>query len=65
MASYQNDLLMFNEASAAYENYYTQVYHPAYITWSNLKDEYQNNFAPRQQELEDKYGMTTGIGVGL
>lgn len=65
MASYQNDLSMFNQAEAAYENYYNQVYNPAYIAWSNLKDEYQNNFAPKQKGLEDKYGMTTGIGVGL
>jgi hypothetical protein len=65
MAGYQNDLSMFNQAKDAYENYYNQVYHPAYIAWSNLKDEYQNNFAPKQEGLEDKYGMTTGIGVGL
>ena len=65
MANFQNDLSMFNQALAAYENYYNQVYQPAYIAWSNLKDEYQNNFAPRQKGLEDKYGMTTGIGVGL
>jgi arylamine N-acetyltransferase len=65
MASYQNDLSMFNQALAAYENCYNQVYQPAYITWSNLKDEYQKNFAPKQKALEDKYGMTTGFGVGL
>ena len=65
MVSYQNDLSMFNQANTAYQNYYTQVYFPAYISWRNLKDEYQNNFAPKQKGLEDKYGMTTGIGVGL
>ena len=62
---YQYYLSMFKLASADYENYYNQVYNPAYIAWKNLKDDYQNNFAPKQKDLEDKYGMTTGIGVGL
>lgn len=64
-STYQYDLSMFEQAKTAYENYYNQVYNPAYIAWKNLNDEYQNKFAPKQKELEDKYGMKTGISVGL
>jgi hypothetical protein len=64
MRSYQNDLSMYNQVKAAYENG-IQSYNNALIAWNNAKAEYQNNFAPKQKELEDKYGMTTGISVGL
>jgi len=65
MAGYQNDVAMFDQAKAAYEKYYSEVYTPAYQSWSTLADEYKSRFAPRQKELEDKYGMNTGISVGL
>ncbi len=64
-STYQYDLSMFEQAKTAYENYYNQIYNPAYISWKNLNDEYENNFAPKQKDLEDKYGMKTGISVGL
>jgi arylamine N-acetyltransferase len=63
--NYQYDNSMFEQAKTAYENYYNQIYNPAYVAWNDLKDEYQNDYAPKQKELEDKYGLTTGTSVGL
>ena len=65
MSSYNTDLKMFEQAKTAYDNCFTQIYTPALINWNDLKDKYQTKFAPKLTDLEDKYGMTTGIGVGL
>ena len=65
MSSYNNDLKMFEQAKTAYDNCFTQIYTPALINWNDLNDKYQTKFAPKLMDLEDKYGMTTGIGVGL
>jgi hypothetical protein len=65
MSSYQYDLQMYNQAYNDYQNYYTTVYYPAYTTWHNLDDNFQNVYMPKETALENKYGMNRGINVGI
>jgi len=65
MPGYQYDLQMYNQAYNDYQNYYNTVYYPAYTTWHNLDDNFQNVYVPKENALEDKYGMNRGINVGV
>jgi hypothetical protein len=65
MSTYQNDLQMYNTAYAMYENYYNGTYYPNYVKWRDLKENFQEIYLPKQRSLEEKYGMTSGINVGL
>jgi len=65
MSGYQNDLQMYNQAYTEYQNYYQTVYYPSYTNWSNINNNFQNVYMPKETALEDKYGMNRGINVGL
>jgi hypothetical protein len=65
MSTYQNDLQMYNTAYAMYENYYNGTFYPNYVKWWDLKENFQEIYMPKQRALEETYGMTSGINVGL
>lgn len=64
-SEYTYDFEMYNQAIAAYERYYRDNYLPTYVKWRDLNENFQEEFVPKQTTLEKKYGMTTGINVGL
>jgi len=59
------DTQMYNAAWADYKNDYDTSYFPAYANWRTIFTDFQDNYLPKQKSLETKYGMNTGIGVGL
>jgi hypothetical protein len=61
----QYNQLMYNNAYAAYKKYYDETYLPKYVAWRDLYNNFQDKNIPKMRDLEKKYGMNTGISVGL
>ena len=64
-SQYTYDYEAYQKAVADYNDYYDKTYIPTYVSWRDLNVDYEENYLPKQTSLEKKYGMTTGVNVGL